>query len=83
MKKTIRYLLPVLLFSSMIFIGCPDNKTIESEKETTQEGAIEKWTEKTAKDAVDQLKEPIDNARALKVQTDDRLSDITEKLNEP
>ena len=77
MEKSLRYALPILLLTGMVFIGCPDKKTAESEK-----GAIEEWTDKTAKDAVDELQKPIDKARALKEKTDDRLRDMTDKLND-
>ncbi len=77
MRKILRYALPILLLTGMTFLGCPDKKTAESEK-----GTIEKWTEKTAKEAVDKLRAPIEKARALKEQTDDRMRDMTNKLNE-
>lgn len=77
MKKMLRYALPILLLTGVTFFGCPNDKTSESEK-----GTIEKWTDKTAKEAVDKLQKPIDKARALKEQTDDRLRDMTDKLND-
>ena len=76
MGKMRRYALPVLLLICMTFFGCPDKKTAEPEK-----GAIEKWTEKTGKEVADKLQAPIDKARALKEQTDARMSDMTNKLN--
>jgi len=76
MKKLLRCALSILLLTG-VTLGCPDNKTEESKK-----GEIEKWTEKTAKDAVDKLQKPIDEARALKEQTDARMRDMKEKLDD-
>ena len=77
MERLLRYALPILLLTGAAFIGCSDKETPESEK-----GVIEKLTDKTAKDAVDKLQEPIDEARALKEKTDDRLREMTDRLNE-
>ena len=76
MKKMLRYAFPILLLTG-VTLGCPDNKTDESEK-----GAIEGWTDKTAKDAVDKLQKPIDEARALKEQTDARMRDMKDKMED-
>lgn len=77
MRKMLRYALPVLILICMTFLGCPDKKTAEPEK-----GAIEKWTEKTGKEAADKLQAPIDKARAVKGLSDDRTRDMTDKLSE-
>jgi len=97
MNKTLQCLLSILLLACITFLGCPDNKTAESQKKSTEEataekdttgkdtsdkGAIEKWTDKTAQEAVDKLQKPIDKARALKEQADDRLKEMTDKLPE-
>ncbi len=74
----LRYVLPILLLTGMVFLGCPDKKTAESEK-----GRIEKWTDKTAEKAVDALQGPIDKARAVKGQADDRSRDMTDKAKDP
>ena len=87
MKRTLRYLLPILLLSGMTFFGCPDKKAADSDKgtveeEVTEKGAIEEWTDKTAKEAVDRMQKPIDQARDLQGQTDDRSREMREKLGE-
>ncbi len=87
MKRTLRYVLPILLLSGMTFFGCPDKKADAPEKATVSEeadkkGAIEEWTDKTAKEAVDRLQMPIDKAKDAKGQTDDRLREMREKMGE-
>ena len=77
MKKIRLYSVIVLLFASAVFFACSDNKEAESEK-----GTIEKMTDKTAKEMVDRIRTPIEKAKSVKDQQENRLSDMEETLKE-
>ena len=87
MKRTLIHALPILLLSTMTFLGCPDKKTEDPDRgtvaeEAAEKGAIEEWTDKTAKEAVDRLQKPIDQARGAKEQSDDRSREMEDALGE-
>ncbi len=77
MTKMLLYSVMVLFLGSVTIIACSDNKETESEK-----GTIEKMTDKTAKKMVNKIRTPIDKARSVKNQQEDRLNEIDETVKE-
>jgi hypothetical protein len=64
----------VALVSGMF--GACSNKKEPADKK----GAIEKFTDKTARDIVDKIHAPIDKARSAAKQGDDRIKEMDEVL---
>jgi predicted transcriptional regulator len=67
----------VLLLCSAGFFACSKDKEAEREK-----GAIEKMTDKTAKEIVDKIQAPIKSARSVKDQQEDRSKKMEKTLKE-
>jgi hypothetical protein len=77
MKKMVLFTLMGLLFGYSILFSCSDNKEAESEK-----GIIETFTDKTAKDVAGRILAPMEKARSVKDQHEDRFSDMEESVKE-
>ena len=77
MKKMLLCVVMVLLLCSAALLACSKDKETESEK-----GAIEKMTDKTAKEIVDKIQAPIKSARSVKDQQEDRSREIESTLKE-
>ena len=77
MTKMLLFSVMVLFIGSAVFIACPDNKDAESEK-----GTIEKMTDKAAKEMVNKIRDPIDKARSVKDQQEDKLDEIEKTIKE-
>ena len=77
MKKMLFYCIIALFFGSTTLFACSNNQEAESEK-----GRIEKMTEKTGKEIADKIQTPIEKARSVKNQQDDRSSAMEETLPE-
>ena len=77
MKKMLIASVTMLLLGCAVFFACSDNKKADSEK-----GAIEKMTDKTAKEAVNRIRTPIDKAQSVKNQQDDRLREMEKTLKD-
>ena len=77
MKKMLMFSIIVLLLGSTTFFSCSNNNEAESEK-----GMIETFTDKTAKDVAGRILAPIEKARSVKDQQEDRLSDMEESVKE-
>lgn len=77
MKKMLLCVVMVLLLCSAAFLACSKDKEAEPEK-----GAIEKMTDKTAKEIVDKIQAPIKGARSVKDQQEDRSREIEKTLKE-
>ena len=77
MIKMLLYSVMVLFLGNAAIIACSDNKEAESEK-----GTIEKMTDKAAKEMVNKIRTPIDKARSVKNQQEDRLNEIDETVKE-
>ncbi len=75
MKLMFLYSVIALLIGSAMFLACSNNKEAESEKRT-----IESVTDKTAKEVVRRIQAPIEKARSIKKQQEDRLSEMDETL---
>ncbi|MGD8520758.1 MAG: hypothetical protein PVF56_06400 [Desulfobacterales bacterium] len=79
MKKRIVILL-ILIFSGTTFFACTDkaaDKTGNSEK-----GAIEKFTDKTAKEAVQKIRTPMNKARAVKTTGENKMKNMDEMVKD-
>jgi hypothetical protein len=57
------------------FYGCSDKKEPAPEK-----GAIQKMTEDTAREAVKQIRTPIDKARSVAQQQEDKAKELDDAL---
>jgi len=77
MKKMLLVSIIVLLLGSATLFSCSNNNEAESEK-----GPIETFTDKTAKDVAGRILAPIEKARSVKDQQEDRFSDMEESLKE-
>ena len=69
MKKRLMIFVFVLLLSGPNFIACSNNKRADSEK-----GTIGTMTDKVAKEAVDKIRAPIEQAHVAKKLQTDRFS---------
>ena len=77
MKRIHLYLTIGLLFTALSLGGCSNNSGEESEK-----GAIRKMTDQVAHDLSHKIRSPIDKARAVKDQEEDRLNDLEDTSEE-
>jgi hypothetical protein len=71
MKKILSYCLIGVVLVSGAFYGCSDKKEPAPEK-----GAIQKMTEDTARQAVDRIRTPIDKARSVAQQQEEKDKEV-------
>jgi hypothetical protein len=75
MKKALSYgLIAAMLLSGVIF-ACSDRKEPAAEK-----SAIKKMTEETAREAVNQIRTPIDKARSVAQQQEEKNKELDDTL---
>ena len=77
MKKLLLSYTIFLLLASVSLWGCSGNSGEESEK-----GAIRKMTDQVAHDLSHKIRSPIDKARAVKDQEEERLNDLEDAAEE-
>ncbi len=77
MKSMLFYSVIALLIGSAMFLACSNNKEAESKK-----GTIEAITDKTAQEVTRRILSPIEKARSVKKQHEDRLSDMDKTLKD-
>lgn len=75
MKRILSYCLIGVMMLSGAFWGCSDKKEPALEK-----GAIKKMTEETAREAVNQIRTPIDKARSVAQQQQDKAKEMDDAL---
>ena len=75
MKKIRTYCFIGMVLASGTFFACSNKKEPEEKK-----GAIEKMTDKTAKEIVDRIHAPIDKAHSAAKQVDDRMKEMDDAL---
>jgi len=75
-KKRLLFTIP-LLFASVFLWSCSNNPGEESEK-----GTIRKMTDQVAHDLSHKIRSPIEKARAVKEQEEDRLNDLEDTAEE-
>lgn len=78
MKKVMPCCLLALILISGAFWGCSDKKEPASEK-----GAIQKMTEESAREAVNQIRTPIDKARSVAQQQEEMNKEMDDALKKP
>ena len=79
MKKIMTYWILALFFGGGVFLACSNNTEAESEPE---KGAIEKMTDRTAKQIVNRIRTPINKARSVKDQQEGRQKEMEESLQD-
>ncbi|MGD9182904.1 MAG: hypothetical protein PVF26_15290 [Desulfobacterales bacterium] len=77
MKKMMIYCVFALIFGGVLLLACSNNKEAESEI-----GPIDRITGKAAKEMVNRIRTPINKARSVKDQQEDRINDMDESLKE-
>jgi len=75
MKRVLSYCLIGVALVSGAFWGCSDKKEPAVEK-----SAIKKMTEETAREAVNQIRTPIDKARSVAQQQEDKAKELDDTL---
>jgi hypothetical protein len=75
MIKVLSYGLIGAILLSGAFWGCSDKKEPPAEK-----GAIQKMTEEAGKEAVKQIRTPIDKARSAAKQQEDQVKEMGDAL---
>jgi hypothetical protein len=75
MKRVLSYCLIGAVLVSGTFWGCSDKKEPAVEKR-----AIKKMTEETAREAVNQIRTPIDKARSVAQQQEDKAKEMDDTL---
>jgi PBP1b-binding outer membrane lipoprotein LpoB len=76
MKRILSYCLIGVMMLSGAFWGCSDKKEPALEKKS----AIKKMTEETAREAVNQIRTPIDKARSAAQQQQDKAKEMDDAL---
>ena len=76
MKRILSYCLIGVVMLSGAFWGCSDKKEPALEKKS----AIKKMTEETAREAVNQIRTPIDKARSVAQQQEDKAKEMDDAL---
>lgn len=75
MKKALSYALIATMLLGGAIWGCSDKKEPAAEK-----GAIKQMTEETAKEAVNQIRTPIDKARSAAKQQEEKNRELEDAL---
>ena len=75
MLKILSYCLIGMVMLSGVFWGCSDKKEPGPEK-----GAIQKMTEETAKEAAHQIRTPIDKARSVVKQQEEKNKEVDDAV---
>ena len=76
LKRVLSYCLIGVVLVSGAFWGCSDKKEPALEKK----GAIKKMTEETAREAANQIRTPIDKARSVAQQQEDKAKEMDDTL---
>jgi TolA-binding protein len=76
MKKSLLFFLAVL-FAAVVLFACSDKKEAKSER-----GAIEKMTDQAAEEMGNRIRTPLEQARSVKDQEEDRLRDMESAVKE-
>jgi len=92
MKKAMQIITPLMLVFFMAFIGCPDKQAAETDKsavesapaaeEAMDKGAVEQVVEETAKEIVEAVEAPIEQAKAVKEKIEGQIEDMTKQVGD-
>ena len=77
MKKELFCFVAALFFAATVLMACSDKKEAEPEK-----GAIEEMTDRAAHEAGKMIRTPLEQARSLQDQGEDRLRDMERAAKE-
>ncbi|KPK00897.1 MAG: hypothetical protein AMK71_07550 [Nitrospira bacterium SG8_35_4] len=77
MKKTILYMFMALFLFCSVIVACTSKKEGETEK-----GAIDKMTDRAAKEMADSIQIPLQKARAAAKQQEDKMRALEEALKD-
>ena len=78
MKKILSYMVVALILLGGVFWGCSDKKEPGPEK-----GAIRQMTDETAREAVNQIRTPIDKARSVAQQQEEKNKELNDAVKKP
>jgi hypothetical protein len=78
MKKILSYCLVGMILLGGVFWGCSDKKEPAAEK-----GAIRQMTDEAAREAVNQIRTPIDKARSVAQQQEERNKELNDAVKKP
>jgi len=76
MKRVLSYCLIWVMIFSGAFWGCSDKK----EPALENKSVIKKMTEETAREAINQIRTPIDKARSVAQQQEDKAKEMDDTL---
>jgi len=76
MKRVLSYCLIGVMMLSGVFWGCSDKK----EPALENKSVIKKMTEETAREAINQIRTPIDKARSVAQQQEDKAKEMDDTL---
>jgi hypothetical protein len=75
MKKILSEMVVALILLGGVFWGCSDKKEPAAEK-----GAIRQMTDEAAREAVNQIRTPIDKARSAAQQQEERNKELNDAV---
>ncbi|MBT8331378.1 MAG: hypothetical protein KJP06_03520 [Deltaproteobacteria bacterium] len=75
MKKMMMYAVITIFLGCAGLLACSNSNNAEPELES-QKGVIEEMTDNAAKKAVNRIRSPLDKARSVADQEQDRLNDM-------
>ena len=73
MKKILSEMVVALILLGGVFWGCSDKKEPAAEK-----GAIRQMTDEAAREAVNQIRTPIDKARSVAKQQEEKYKELND-----
>jgi hypothetical protein len=77
MKKKYVYIFMALFLFCAVFIACSSGKDAETEK-----GAIDKMTDRAAKEMADSIQIPLERARAAAKLQEDKMRELDEAMKD-
>jgi len=77
MKKKTLYILMALFLFCAVFVSCTSKKDAEPEK-----GAIDKMTDRAAKEMADSIQIPLERARTAAKEQEDKMRELEEALKD-
>jgi hypothetical protein len=77
MNKNCLHILMVLFLSAAVFVACASKNEADTEK-----GAIDKMTDRAAKEMADSIQIPLNKARVAAKQQEDKMLAIEEALKD-
>lgn len=82
MYKTKIFLRTIALLLVIGLLSCGYQSETADKAEYSEKGATEKFTDKTAKEAVGNIRTPINKARAVKTTGENKMKNMDEMVNQ-